>query len=352
MGSMTAPTAVGMPSSGSTLVAGMTMYSANAPSRSTPMIRVLRQMWALPVRHCRQCPHTMCPSAVTSWPALSSPTPSPTATTSPANSCPMTSGGLRRPWAQASHSAMCRSVPHTPAWRTAMSTSPGPAAGFGTVATLRPGPGQSFTMACMAGIREAERGGSEDGAREAPVHLDHDARDVAGAFGGQEHDGRSQLVGAAHASHRNVCDHLAHHFLGAAVLPLRPRLVELHGAVERVARLVAERRGGRAAGVAEQDVEPAQLTGDPLHHPLRLGGDPDVRHQRHDGAGRLGLELLRHALDGVLMTSVDGDARPLLRQGLRHGAAQAFRAAAHQRHAAGETEVHRRRNLEAKAKPG
>src|SRR5437667_435062 len=331
MGSITAPTAVGMPSSGSTLLAGMAMYSANAPSRSTPMMRVLRQMWALPVRHCRQCPHTMCPSAVTSWPVLSSPTPSPTATISPANSCPMTRGGLRRPCAQASHSAMCRSVPHTPAWRTAMSTSPGPAAGFGTVATLRPGPGRSFTMACMAGIREAERGGSEDGAREAPVHLDHDARDVAGAFGGQEHDGRSQLVGAAHASHRNVCDHLAHHFLGAAVLPLRPRLGEL-----------LDPFGGDESGAHHVDRDPLRghLVGE------RLG------EAEHAGARRLGLELLRHALDGVLMTSVDGDARPLLRQGLRHGAAQAFRAAAHQRHAAGETEVHRRRNLEAKAKPG
>src|SRR5205814_9225150 len=41
--SITAPTAVGMPFRGSTLVAGMAMYSANAPSRSTPMMRVLRQ---------------------------------------------------------------------------------------------------------------------------------------------------------------------------------------------------------------------------------------------------------------------------------------------------------------------
>src|SRR5207245_2414737 len=227
MGSITAPTAVGMPSSGSTLVAGMTMYSAKAPSRSTPMIRVLRQMWALPVRHCRQCPHTICPSAVTSWPALSSPTPSPTATISPANSWPMTSGGLRRPCAQASHSAMCRSVPHTPAWRTAMSTSPGPADGLGTVATLRPGAGRSFTMACMAGSGKRKREGSEDGAGEAPVHLDHGARDIAGAFRGEEHDGRGELVGAAHASHRNVRNHLAHHFLGAAVLPLRPGLGEI-----------------------------------------------------------------------------------------------------------------------------
>src|SRR5439155_866707 len=85
-GSITAPTAVGMPFRGSTLVAGMAMYSANAPSRSTPMMRVLRQMCPFPVRHCTQWPHTMWPSAVTGCPTLSSPTPSPTATISPANS--------------------------------------------------------------------------------------------------------------------------------------------------------------------------------------------------------------------------------------------------------------------------
>src|SRR5439155_1385973 len=85
-GSITAPTAVGMPFRGSTLVAGMAMYSANAPSRSTPMMRVLRQMCPFPVRHCTQWPHTMWPSAVTVCPTLSSPTPSPTATISPANS--------------------------------------------------------------------------------------------------------------------------------------------------------------------------------------------------------------------------------------------------------------------------
>src|SRR5437879_5691840 len=336
MGSITAPTAVGMPSSGSTLVAGMTMYSAKAPSRSTPMIRVLRQMWALPVRHCRQCPHTICPSAVTSWPALSSPTPSPTATISPANSWPMTSGGLRRPCAQASHSAMCRSVPHTPAWRTAMSTSPGPADGLGTVATLRPGAGRSFTMACMAGSGKRKREGSEDGAGEAPVHLDHGARDIAGAFRGEEHDGRGELVGAAHASHRNVRNHLAHHFLRAAVLPLRPGLGE-----------ILDPFGSDEPGAHHVDGDPLRrhLAGEPLHHSLRLGGSPHIRHQGHDRAARLGLELLGHALDGVLMPPVDGDARPLLRQGLRDGAAQALRAAAHQRHAAGETELHGAGNL-------
>src|SRR2546427_11041616 len=144
------------------------------------------------------------------------------ATISPANSWPMTSGGLRRPCAQASHSAMCRSVPHTPAWRTAISTSPGPADGLGTVATLRPGAGRSFRMACMAGSGKRKREGAEDGAGETPVHPDHGARDIAGAFRGEEHDGRGELVGAAHAAHREFRDHLPHHFLGAAGLPLRP----------------------------------------------------------------------------------------------------------------------------------
>lgn len=54
-----------------------------------------------------------------------------------------------RPCAQLSQSAICRSVPHTPAWRTAISTSPGPARGLGTVRTLRPGARDSFTTACI-----------------------------------------------------------------------------------------------------------------------------------------------------------------------------------------------------------
>src|SRR5207245_10675560 len=116
----------------------------------------------------------------------------------------MTSGGLRGPCTQAPHAGTCRSAPHPPAWRTAMSTSPGPADGLGTVATLRPGAGRSFTMACMAGSGKRKREGSEDGAGEAPVHLDHGARDIAGAFRGEEHDGRGELVGAAHACHRNA----------------------------------------------------------------------------------------------------------------------------------------------------
>src|SRR5437899_4356824 len=72
---------------------------------------------------------------------------------------------------------MCRSVPHTPAWRTAMSTSPGPADGFGTVATFRPGARLALRIACIRTWEEGRGKGeaSEDRAREAPVHLQHGA---------------------------------------------------------------------------------------------------------------------------------------------------------------------------------
>src|SRR5438105_5532405 len=234
---MTAPTLVGMPSSGSTLVAGMAMYSAKAPSRSTPMMRVFLQMWLLPVRHWRQCPHTMCPSAVTSWPVRSSATAPPTATISPANSCPTTRGGRRRPSAHAFQSAMCKSVPHTPACRTAISTSPGPGDGLGTVVTLRPGARFSLTIACI-GSRVGEEGrgkrdGSENRTSESPVHLQRGAGNITGALRHEERDGRRQLLGAAHARHWNARDHLPHHLLGRPLLALGARFRQLRDALRR-----------------------------------------------------------------------------------------------------------------------
>ena len=67
-GSMMAPTSVGMPSSRMTFEAGIAMNSANAPSRSTPMIWVRWHRCAAPRRHWRQWPQTMWPSAVTRSP--------------------------------------------------------------------------------------------------------------------------------------------------------------------------------------------------------------------------------------------------------------------------------------------
>src|SRR5712691_8992015 len=210
---MIAPTSVGIPSSGSTLVSGITMYSANAPSRSTPMMRVFLQMWLLPVRHCRQWPQTICPSAVTSWPALSSVTPSPHDSISPANSWPTTTGGLMRPCAQGSQSAMCRSVPQTPACRTAISTSPGPGVGFGTDFTVKPGARFSLTIACMD-TRDAGsemRDALEDGSSETAINLKYGAGNIAGRFGRKERHGGCQLARVADAAHRDLGPHLLHH---------------------------------------------------------------------------------------------------------------------------------------------
>src|SRR6184192_2852655 len=102
-----------------------------------------------------------------------------------------------RPCAHASQSAMWTSVPHTPAWRTAMSTSPGPGDGFGTVVTLRPGARFSFTIACMK-ARDAGcvmREASEDRSGEASVDLEHGAGNIAGPLGREERDRRCELVG-------------------------------------------------------------------------------------------------------------------------------------------------------------
>ena len=66
--------------------AGILMYSANAPSMSTPMIFTRSQMCASPVRHIKQSPHEMCPSAETRSPTLTELTASPTAATTPMNS--------------------------------------------------------------------------------------------------------------------------------------------------------------------------------------------------------------------------------------------------------------------------
>src|SRR5437773_9493307 len=95
---------------------------------------------------------------------------------------------------------MCRSVPHTPAWRTAMSTSPGPADGFGTVATFRPGARVALRIACIR-TREEGRGkgeASEDRAREAPVHLQHGARNITGPVRGERSEEHTSELQSHH----------------------------------------------------------------------------------------------------------------------------------------------------------
>src|SRR5207237_1395118 len=197
------------------------------------------------------------------------PPPPPTATISPANSCPTTRGGRRRPSAQAFQSAMCRSVPHTPACRTAISTSVGPGDGLGTVVTLRPGARFSLTIACIGSrVREEGRGkrdGSENRTSESPVHLQRGAGNITGALRHEERDGRRQLLGAAHARHWNARDHLPHHLLGRPLLALGARFRQLRDALRR-----------DEAGT--DDVHGAALGG----HLVRQR----LREAQHAGAGR------------------------------------------------------------------
>src|SRR6266566_8812 len=304
MGSMMAPTVVGTPSRGSTLVAGMAMYSANAPSRSTPMMRVFLQMWLLPVRHWRQWPHTICPSAVTSWPGVSSATPSPAATISPANSWPTTSGGFIRPSAHASQSAMWTSVPHTPACRTAMSTSPGPGDGLGTVVTLRPGARFSFTIACIeAGKGETGKGKrSKNGSCESTVHLQHGAGNIAGPLGREERDRRRELVGAPHAAEGDAGDHLAHDLLRRALLALRAGLSEFRDPLRRdeagTHDVHGDPFGGDLVGEGFGEPQDTRARGGGEDEPRKglLGGDGreandaaplELAHDGHGGASEM-----------------------------------------------------------------
>ncbi len=120
----------------------------------------------------------------------------------------------------------------------------------------------------------------------------------------------------------------------------RGEQVELDSAVERLGALVAERGGGGTARVAEQHVEPAQLVVHPFHQGFGLGRDADVRRERCDALARLQRQLVGRAPDCVGVTPVDGHAGSLVRQGLRDGATQTLGAAAHQRDASRQTEVH------------
>src|SRR5689334_15842742 len=130
---------------------------------------------------------------------------------------------------------MWRSVPHTPACRTAMSTSPGPGDGLGTVVTLRPGARRSLTMACIE-TRDAGcemRDALEDGPGESAVDLQRGTGNITGALGHEERDRRRQLLGAAHAGHGNAGNYLSHHVLGPALLALGARFRQLRDPLGR-----------------------------------------------------------------------------------------------------------------------
>ena len=123
-----------------TFVTGRTTCSANAPSRWTPSPTVFAQRCQRPARQWRHLPQTTWPSPLTMSPGWRSVTLLPTSSTSPTNSWPTTSGGWIVRCAQASQTAMCRSVPQIPVLWTRIRTSLMAIGGSGTSISSRPGP--------------------------------------------------------------------------------------------------------------------------------------------------------------------------------------------------------------------
>ena len=110
---------------GQSTCCGMTTYSAKAPSRryssqDTPSTRRWSHRLISPRRQCQQSPQNSVESKVTRVPTGHPCTSSPTAAITPAASCPMMRGGIRRPVLP---SRPWRSLPQMPQALTCTSTS-------------------------------------------------------------------------------------------------------------------------------------------------------------------------------------------------------------------------------------
>ena len=114
------------------LNAGITRYSANAPSRLTPTPTVLRHRWRRPARQLRQKPQVMWPSPDTRSPIAKPRTSWPMSTISPTYSWPTCIGTGIVLRAHSSQFQMCMSVPQIAVLRIRIITSLWPTSGFFT----------------------------------------------------------------------------------------------------------------------------------------------------------------------------------------------------------------------------
>ena len=120
--------------SGSSTRAGAATRSANAPGRFMPKMPRSGQRCTAPARQLAQRPHGMSELATTRSPILNSVTSGATATISPQNSWPITSGGVRRGLRAATASTSEPQMPTAATWSTA---SPAVGTGSSTVAISR-----------------------------------------------------------------------------------------------------------------------------------------------------------------------------------------------------------------------
>src|SRR2546421_503344 len=129
------------------LKAGITRYSAKAPSRLTPTPIVFRHRCRRPARQLRQNPQAICPSPETRSPILNPRTSWPISTIRPTYSWPTCMGTGMVFCAHSAHFQMCTSVPQMAVLRTRIRTSLWPTSGLFTWTSFTPGPGVTLASA-------------------------------------------------------------------------------------------------------------------------------------------------------------------------------------------------------------
>ena len=139
MGSTSAPCSSERPSGrANTDPAGASTYSASPPpGEVTPIAARAEHRWDSPEVQRGHTPQVRIGRTQTRSPGATRSTPSPRATTVPANSCPSVCGrtapvsGLGSCVARGVSKYSCTSVPQIPAYATRIFTSPGPGSGSG-----------------------------------------------------------------------------------------------------------------------------------------------------------------------------------------------------------------------------
>src|SRR5215469_1945659 len=191
-GSTRAPRSPDRPAgNGRTADAGTATRSAKPPGRCTPMMARRRQICRCPARHRSQLPQDSIGLMITGSPAP----------VTPVNSCPMISGGTRKPGCL----TPCSSLPQIPAERTCTRTSPSATSGSGTSSTSTvPGPVKTSAFMLVPAALAIERApgrsslpgcGCLAGQNRYAVDLDLHARGKRRTYGRSGRQRRGEIPG-------------------------------------------------------------------------------------------------------------------------------------------------------------
>src|SRR3954447_4146052 len=246
-GSTSAPVRAETPSgSGRTSAAGTRTRSAKAPGAWTPMSTRSAHRLVWPSRHSAHLPQPLSGLTVTRAPSSSS-APGPPATTTPANSWPITSGGVRLPMRRRWPSISDPQIPTASGRRISSPASGSGGSGRSSIA-IRSGPCHTIALieSALPGQRERKCGGGGEVDRRLDRLPRPDVVDEAAAVAGE------RAIAAA-----------------VAVAALVEELAEAVGEQRAVVGAVDDRADQRAPGQVGDDV-------------LRAAREaaPDADHQR------------------------------------------------------------------------